>query len=1181
MSDTWIGSFLGGDIPQLDGAADDDSSGQEDFKTSRKRLGMGRTRNVNRINTSSKAPDVSTRREIPLETPAHFETSEKDAEHGKTETSSKYSDVVQESGQSVWPQKGRAIRTYSKKVMSASKFEKSPPLDKEKAQKKDEKEVVVVDTEEVKEVNCEDTFRLVLSESSDSDGNDSVGVNLGSESSEAVASRQSRKPQVENVRKTKSSTTRKDNNSVESKLSSEGKTIVPRRDNIEPKVQEINNIKTSSALSDQGTSDGYTPEITKYFHSPGKKAEGNNKRQHGAKLLSNLSQQSTSCKTLDMYSKTQPLPSCSSQQETYSRKATLRKRKLTEVETKERKLHKGASSRRTRQRTDLVASLGGAMSNLKVSLEDVSQSSMLNSKFAEARTRLRNRRETPRQNYTRIVNQGLSSPVRKESYSPQRSPLLSRNNEKSSLSRKRTSPKKKEERLKKYGTLPVVIAESPKKSSADNIKFPDTSRASQQSQAESSALTSQISRKPALCTDVFSSETRYFGTGIASSRSRTRGCVDSSSEPSNRLTELFSSGTISVACSGGDEETSRKRTGSIPSRQMSFSPAGRSGAKPRNETGYTLSLHRKSLKRKLVMDSQKNVTPVSDLPGTGKKRKLSLKLKASSLRTEGVGETLVTPGDERLDDKEKSVCDDQDKISSPSHVSQQSSSDLHSQQARINIQYDDRLSGFVNKKDFTLSEGLLDDITCVPSSPGEPVSSDEISPKCFKSSPTATESDSLPVLTKAGVSFGKSQDSSDAYVSTESELRTPDDVSSDTNNAQLLSQEGAFPKEKDTELLANALFNMSFPSPLPCGEECYSPPCPSSPLDTKHGVPDPRDQDEVLKGKEVLTLSSSIVEESNASEVEESHRSSAISSLNHAQQTGYFSPAVCSVREEYTVLPLCPQLGETQSQYENTFTENESCLGQKISDKEITSDKESFESHKCLINRSNSSTSEGDVFINEGTMEENRNSNFDSKYKMSENKPCASKSARGDESNESSTDFMSHESVRTRTLDTKVTHLTDFAEADESSISSAEKSEFILKLSVEEENSTDAQLSVHNNLPDSEMEIFSGKDNDNQEQDFAKSLSHVLAGAAATESVGECKDQSSRAYVSQSRLHCTSVGLNEGGSLGSNGVVVIKPLKRPPTSEELLSSLKDYGLPQCKYQQPFCSNPDDIPAFPR
>ena len=59
---------------------------------------------------------------------------------------------------------------------------------------------------------------------------------------------------------------------------------------------------------------------------------------------------------------------------------------------------------------------------------------------------------------------------------------------------------------------------------------------------------------------------------------------------------------------------------------------------------------------------------------------------------------LFTPGDERLDDKEKSVCDDQDKISSPSHVSQQSSSDLHSQQARINIQYDDRLSGFVIKK---------------------------------------------------------------------------------------------------------------------------------------------------------------------------------------------------------------------------------------------------------------------------------------------------------------------------------------------------------------------------------------------------------------------------------------------------------------------------------------------------
>ena len=37
MMDTWIGSFLGGDIPQLDGAADEESDKKEDFKIRREK----------------------------------------------------------------------------------------------------------------------------------------------------------------------------------------------------------------------------------------------------------------------------------------------------------------------------------------------------------------------------------------------------------------------------------------------------------------------------------------------------------------------------------------------------------------------------------------------------------------------------------------------------------------------------------------------------------------------------------------------------------------------------------------------------------------------------------------------------------------------------------------------------------------------------------------------------------------------------------------------------------------------------------------------------------------------------------------------------------------------------------------------------------------------------------------
>ena len=49
----------------------------------------------------------------------------------------------------------------------------------------------------------------------------------------------------------------------------------------------------------------------------------------------------------------------------------------------------------------------------------------------------------------------------------------------------------------------------------------------------------------------------------------------------------------------------------------------------------------------------------------------------------------------------------------------------------------------------------------------------------------------------------------------------------------------------------------------------------------------------------------------------------------------------------------------------------------------------------------------------------------------------------------------------------------------------------------------------------------------------------------------------------------------------ANHDVIINPLRRPPSADELMATLKDYGLPECKYQKAFCSNPDDIPQCRR
>ena len=977
---------------------------------------------------------------------------------------------------------------------------------------------------------------------------------------------------------------RKDRNAVESNFGLEEETEVVKQKDLNLEVEKSDQIETSAASNGR---------VAFYDDFSEKNLKGGDKGKKVAKQCLSSSVPSTSHKTLGLLPMTQAVPSTSSSVQKYSRRVTLRNRKLSDIEKKELKLGKGKAACEKKLKSDLVSPLGaisGAMPNLRVSLEDVSQSQMLDSKFSEARARLRHNRETPHQSYTLSVNQVLNSPVAKERPSLKRSPVVTRTKERALLL-KRTSPKRKEEKMKKYGTLPVVIAKSPKKSPADNSQGSQASPANRQIGTDTLIRTSQIYEDSAVSTGVFSS-VRKGGddtSGSASSRSRTLGSVDNNDENFQRFMECSSSETpfTSVTCSGGDGKISRHRTGSVPSRQVSLKLTN---------TRRTLSLERKGLKRKLKVDFHGQQTPVRDLPDSGKKRKLSLTLKASSIsfpRMDDVSETRVTSDEEYVVKEGKSVFKDQDNTSSS----------LQIKQARIDTVSDDGGSGFDRKKEFAMNRSLLDvNVTCVPSSPGEPNSGDEVSPKCSKSSLAVTGSDSLPGLTEVCPSNSKSPDILKSQSFAKMGLKTTVNVS---NDMELVSQEFDFPNEKDTELLANALFNMSFPSPLPCVEECCSPPCPLSPLKANCHE---------WKGNQVLTVNSSCAEEGNALEVEEANKSPEFSYLDQVQES-QSSPVVHSVLEGYVVVPTGPQLGETQSNGDNTEAETINYVGQRISEKEMTSYEESFKPLRIPINRSDLRPNGEDFFERKGEIgggEDNSESS------ISGNNCCKSEMVTGSESNESP-GLMARDSVVMPPFDTEMTDLPDLTEAEKpsklsledeisidarqlsaqgnsdsnemeiflregkeeqvektsSKIPSAEKSDFVFILSLEEDNSHEAQpLSAQGNADDSEVEITSGEGKETPvEKTSSKQLTSSLGAKIPTESLRDCKEQT------LSKLLSASAGLSDAGS--SRSRVVIKPLKEPPSSEELLNSLTKYGLPHCKYQEPFCSNPDDIPALPR
>ena len=101
MMDTWIGSFLGGDIPQLDGAADEESDKKEDFKIRREKSTKIKTK-------KSFDSDDKISRDVIQNSTLNLISSWRNEKHDKNEESE------ESCGVDVWPNERLAVRTYSR-----------------------------------------------------------------------------------------------------------------------------------------------------------------------------------------------------------------------------------------------------------------------------------------------------------------------------------------------------------------------------------------------------------------------------------------------------------------------------------------------------------------------------------------------------------------------------------------------------------------------------------------------------------------------------------------------------------------------------------------------------------------------------------------------------------------------------------------------------------------------------------------------------------------------------------------------------------------------------------------------------------------------------------------------------------------------------------------------------------
>ena len=136
-------------------------------------------------------------------------------------------------------------------------------------------------------------------------------------------------------------------------------------------------------------------------------------------------------------------------------------------------------------------------------------------------------------------------------------------------------------------------------------------------------------------------------------------------------------------------------------------------------------------------------------------------------------------------------------------------------------------------------------------------------------------------------------------------------------------------------------------------------------------------------------------------------------------------------------------------------------------------------------------------------------------------------------------------------------------------------------MNVAENSSNEFQLVEQCNPQNEEMEICAEGDGRDRPLSTGNPLNCHFAAELHAKPGGIYKSSNDNANAPQSVSNSFSLEPSKSDSFKCKNIISIEPLKRPPSSEELLNSLKDYGLPQCRYQRPFCSDPDDVPSCPR
>ena len=154
----------------------------------------------------------------------------------------------------------------------------------------------------------------------------------------------------------------------------------------------------------------------------------------------------------------------------------------------------------------------------------------------------------------------------------------------------------------------------------------------------------------------------------------------------------------------------------------------------------------------------------------------------------------------------------------------------------------------------------------------------------------------------------------------------------------------------------------------------------------------------------------------------------------------------------------------------------------------------------------------------------------------------------------------------------------DFVEAGEKDF---DPGEFVLRMNVAENSSNEFQPVEQCNPQNEEMEICVEVDGRDRPSSTGNPLNCHFAAELHAKPGGIYKSSKDSANAPRSVSDSLSLESSKSDSFKCKNFISIEPLKRPPSSEELLNSLKDYGLPQCRYQRPFCSDPDDVPSCPR